>query len=205
MIRTEAAIVRAAVFDGGVVAIRHLGRLDEDLPAAAVILNIVGEQDTLEAMFRAAFEHEDVAVFKDDFGVDAAEAGSTDGDGGVVKEVRAGAGRHGKSFLTSQRTDQSDHANSNESKDADCLDDQGRSNQEDSYFRISTHPDRSAYATQTKGDSSGHCEDNCEPGKFCARLSWWQKLRRIIGIGRRSGQSISCGMGDPSRIVETIW
>lgn len=58
----------------------------------------VGDVDALEAVLRAAFEHVDVPVFEDDFGVDAAEAGGAEGDGGVVVEERARAG-HKVSWL----------------------------------------------------------------------------------------------------------
>ena len=94
VVGAEAAVVGAAVFDGGVVAVGHLGRLDEDFAAAAVVVDVVGDQDALEAVLRAALEHVDVVVFEDDLGVDAAIAGGADGDGGVVEEVGAGFGWH---------------------------------------------------------------------------------------------------------------
>ena len=92
VVGAEAAVVGAAVFDGRVVVVGHLRRLDEDFAAAAVVVDVVGHEDALEAVLGAALEHEDVVVFEDDLGVDAAEAGGADGDGGVVEEVVAGLG-----------------------------------------------------------------------------------------------------------------
>ena len=97
VVGAEAAVVGAAEFDGGVVAVGHLGGLDEDFAAAPVVVDIVGDQDALEAVRGAAFEHEDVVVFEDDLGVDAAVAGGADGDGCVVVEV--GATLAGMGFL----------------------------------------------------------------------------------------------------------
>ena len=93
VVGAEAAVVGAAVFDGGVVAVGHLGWLDEDFAAAAVVVDVVGDEDALEAVLGAALEHVDVVVLEDELGVDAAVAGGAEGDGGVVEEV--GAGRAG--------------------------------------------------------------------------------------------------------------
>lgn len=95
MVGAEAAIVGAAELDGGVEVLRHLGWFEEDFAAAAVVGHIVGHEDAGEAVLRTALEHEGEVVFEDDFGVNAAEAGGAEGDGGVVEEVGAGGGGHG--------------------------------------------------------------------------------------------------------------
>lgn len=95
MVRAEAAIVRATEVHGGVVAVGHLWGLDEDFATAPIVVHIVRNQDPLEAMAGAPFEHEDIVFFEDDLGVDAAVTGSADGDGCVVVEIRANVGWHG--------------------------------------------------------------------------------------------------------------
>jgi hypothetical protein len=50
VVGAETAVVGAAVFDGTVVAVRHLGGLDEDLAAAAATVDVVGDEDALEAV-----------------------------------------------------------------------------------------------------------------------------------------------------------
>jgi hypothetical protein len=89
VVGTEAAVVGAAVFDGGVVDHGLLGSLDEDFAGAAVVVDVVGYEDAGVAVLRAALEHPDFVVFEDDFGVDATVADGADGDGYVVKEVGA--------------------------------------------------------------------------------------------------------------------
>ena len=96
VVGAEAAVVGASPFDGSVVDLRHLGRLDEDFAAAAVVVDVVGDQDALGAVLGAALEQVDVAVLEDDLGVDLAVAGGADGEGDVVEEVGAGFG-HGAS------------------------------------------------------------------------------------------------------------
>ncbi len=64
VVGAEAAVVGAAVFDGGVVAVGHLGGLDEDFAAAAVVVDVVGDEDALEAVLRAALEHETLSSSK---------------------------------------------------------------------------------------------------------------------------------------------
>ena len=48
-------------------------------------------------MLRAALEHVDIAVFEDELGVDAAQAGGAEGDGGVVVQVGTGEGHDANS------------------------------------------------------------------------------------------------------------
>ena len=62
MVGAEAAVVGAAVFDGGVEAVGHLGWLDEDLAAAAVVVDVTGDQNAFETMLGATLEHVDVVV-----------------------------------------------------------------------------------------------------------------------------------------------
>src|SRR5256885_16675693 len=64
MIAAKAAVIRASPFDGGVIDERHLGRLDEDFTAAAVIIHIVGDENSLVPVSRAALEHENLAILK---------------------------------------------------------------------------------------------------------------------------------------------
>src|SRR5690349_18353762 len=88
MVWAEAAIVRASPLNGSVVLLRHLGRLDEDLAAAAVVVNIVRNQNFLVSMLRAVLEHEDFAVHEDDLGLDFLKAFGADRNGNVVEEIR---------------------------------------------------------------------------------------------------------------------
>src|SRR6202035_1769143 len=50
VVGTEAAVVGAAVFDGCVVAVGHLWGLDEDFATAAVVVDVVGDEDALETV-----------------------------------------------------------------------------------------------------------------------------------------------------------
>jgi hypothetical protein len=93
MVRTKSTVIGTAVFNGGVIAIRHFRGLDEDLTAAAVV-HVVRDEDTLKAMLWATFEHVHVVFLEDDLGIDAAIAGGANGDGRVVKEIRSNASRH---------------------------------------------------------------------------------------------------------------
>src|SRR5271163_5125641 len=92
VVGAEAAVVGASPFDGSVVDLGHLWGLDEDFAAAAVIADVVGDEDTLGAVLGAAFQEVDVVVLENGFGFDFAVAGGADGEGYVVEEVRAGFG-----------------------------------------------------------------------------------------------------------------
>jgi hypothetical protein len=94
VVGAEAAVVGASPFDWGVVDERHLWRLEEDFAAAAVVVNVIGDEDFLGAVLGAAFEEEDFVVLKNGFGFYFAVAGGADGDGNVVEEIGAGFG-HG--------------------------------------------------------------------------------------------------------------
>src|SRR5258708_23794108 len=89
MIRAQSAIVGAAPLHGRIEVVRHLRRLQENLAAAAVIIDIVGNQDALTAMDGARFQQIDTTVFEDDLAVHAAKATGADGDGDVIKQVRS--------------------------------------------------------------------------------------------------------------------
>jgi hypothetical protein len=95
VVGAEAAVVGASPFDGSVVDEGHLGGLDEDFAGAAVVVDVVGDEDFFCAVLGAAFEQVDVAVLENGFGFDFAVAGGADGDGYVVEEVGAGFVGHG--------------------------------------------------------------------------------------------------------------
>ena len=92
VVGAEAAIVGASPLHRSVVNERHLGRLDEDFAGAAIVVNVVGDQDALVAVLRTAFEEIDIAVLEDGLGVHTLVAGGADRDGDVVEKVRAGLG-----------------------------------------------------------------------------------------------------------------
>ena|ERR1700677_2060216 len=92
MIGAEAAVVGASPVDGGVVDLWHLGGLDEDFAAAAVIIDVIGDEDALRAVLGAAFKEVDILVLKNGFGFDFAVTGGADGDGYIVEEVGTGFG-----------------------------------------------------------------------------------------------------------------
>ena len=71
VIGAQSAVIGTAPFHGRVVVIGHLRRLQENFPAAAVIVHIIGNEDALVSMNSAALEHEDVAVFEDNLGIGA--------------------------------------------------------------------------------------------------------------------------------------
>ena len=77
MIRTNAAIVRTAIADRGVVARYLLGGFDEDFSCAFVIVDVVSEEHTFCAMLVATFQHPDAAILKHNLGVYPTKAGRT--------------------------------------------------------------------------------------------------------------------------------
>lgn len=56
VVGAEAAIVRATPLDGSVVHHGHFGFLDEHFAAAAVIVNVIGDEHALGTVLRAALE-----------------------------------------------------------------------------------------------------------------------------------------------------
>jgi ABC-type uncharacterized transport system YnjBCD ATPase subunit len=65
------------------------GSLDKHLARAAVVVHIVGHQHARVAMLRTALQHPDLAVLENNLRVNAAVTGGADGDGHVIKEIRA--------------------------------------------------------------------------------------------------------------------
>jgi hypothetical protein len=89
VVGAEAAVVGASPFDGSVVDLWHLRRLDEDFAAAAVIVDVIGNEDALGAVLGAAFEQVDAAILKNGFSFGFAVAGGADGKSDVIEEVWA--------------------------------------------------------------------------------------------------------------------
>src|SRR5260370_17423813 len=94
VIGAQAAVVRAAPLHRSVVDHGHFGALDEDFAAAAVVIDLVGDEHALCAVFRAALQQEHLAVLENGFAFQFAEARGTDGDGHVVKSVGPNALGH---------------------------------------------------------------------------------------------------------------
>ena len=97
MVGAQAAVVGAAPLHRRVVALRHLRVLEEHLAAAAVVVDVVGDQHALGAVHRAVLEHQHAAVLEDDLGVDAPVAGRADRDRGVVEQIRSCLGHRATS------------------------------------------------------------------------------------------------------------
>jgi len=91
VVSAQAAIVRAAPLDGGVEDCGHFWGLDKDLAAAAVIFDIVGQQDLFTAMLGAPLQHENLAVLKDDFSFHLRQTARADRDCNVIEEIRTNA------------------------------------------------------------------------------------------------------------------
>ena len=96
MIAAKATIIRAPPLDGSVVNQRHLWRFDEDFTAAAVIIHIVGDENSLVPVLRASLEHENLAILKDGLGFDLLIASGADRDHNVVEKIGPGFVRHEK-------------------------------------------------------------------------------------------------------------
>src|SRR5262249_37057030 len=89
MIRAQPAIVRAAPLDRRVVTIRHLRRFDEHFARAAVIIDVVGDEDTFGAVLRGAVWQKEIFVLENDLAFDLAGTGRADGDRNVVVKIWA--------------------------------------------------------------------------------------------------------------------
>ena len=100
VVGAEAAVVGAAVLDGGVEFEGHLPGLDE-VALLAEVGDVGGDEDLLEFVGGAEFLQIDFApprfVLDEDFGFDLAEADGADGVGEFVEEV--GAVGHEVAFL----------------------------------------------------------------------------------------------------------
>ena len=89
VIRTQAAVVRASPLHWRVIDQRHFRRLDEDFPAAPVVVHVVGDEHALVAVLWAALQEINVAILENSLGLDFAVAPRADGNRDVVKEVRS--------------------------------------------------------------------------------------------------------------------
>jgi hypothetical protein len=98
VIGTESAVVRAAIFDRGVIDHRLLRRFDEDLAGATIVIDVVGYQHALMTVLGAALQHPHLVIFKDDLGVNAPIARGADRDGDVVEKIGAELVCHGVSM-----------------------------------------------------------------------------------------------------------
>jgi hypothetical protein len=94
VVGAEAAIVGASPLNRSVVDERHLGGLDEDLAAAAVIVDVVGDENSFRAMLGAAFQEKHISVLEYRLRFNLAVTGRTDRESDVVEEVGTGF-RHG--------------------------------------------------------------------------------------------------------------
>src|SRR5882724_5463625 len=92
MVCAETTVIGTSPLYGGVVDEWHFGRLDENLAAAAVVVDVVGDQDALVSVLGAAFEQEHLIVLKDCLPFDFSIAGRADGEGDVVEEIGTGLG-----------------------------------------------------------------------------------------------------------------
>jgi len=92
VVGAEAAVVGAAVPDGGVELEGHLSGLDE-VALLAEVGDVGGDEDFHELVGGAEFVHVDAVVLDDDLGFDFSEAVGAEGVGEFVEEV--GAVGHG--------------------------------------------------------------------------------------------------------------
>jgi hypothetical protein len=92
MIRTQAAIIRASIFDRRIKFQRHLPRLQR-LPTQLVIFHIRANQHLLQPMLRTPLVHINTIILKNDFCFDFSITVRADAVGQFVEDV--GAVRHG--------------------------------------------------------------------------------------------------------------
>ncbi|GJM34640.1 MAG: hypothetical protein DHS20C18_36410 [Saprospiraceae bacterium] len=88
VIGTEAAIIRTAIVDFGIESSWIFGSFVV-VADVFVIFHISSYQYALAAVLRAAFEHVDFIVFKNDFGFDTAQTFWAETEGEVVIDVFA--------------------------------------------------------------------------------------------------------------------
>ena len=94
VIGTQAAVVRAAVLHCRIEPPRHLGRLDEDLAAGAVVGDVVADQHALGAVHRAPLVHVHALALEQDLRFDRPQAFAAYRGGRVVEQVGTGLSRH---------------------------------------------------------------------------------------------------------------
>ena len=97
MIAAEAAVVRAAPLYWSVICERHFRRLDKNFAAAAIVLQIISNQDSLATMLGTALEHENLAILEHRFAFDLLITGGADGYDYIVEEIRTCLLRHMRS------------------------------------------------------------------------------------------------------------
>src|SRR5580698_6753502 len=121
------------MFDRCVVPIRHLRRLQKHFAASSIVVHIVRNQNSLKAMLRTAFEHEDVIILKYDFRIDAAIASRTERDGGVIEQIWSCTCRHRYPRLIlrliAEKTNDRQNPNNQQSQYADTFDHHRRADQ----------------------------------------------------------------------------
>src|SRR5437660_10557054 len=96
VVGAQTAVVGASPFHGRVVNERHFRGLDENLPAAAVVVDVVGDEDALSAVLRTALQEVDISVLEDGLAFHLAVAGGADRDGNGVEKMGAGFSGHGR-------------------------------------------------------------------------------------------------------------
>jgi hypothetical protein len=103
VVGTEAAVIGASPFHGRVVNHRHFRSLDKNFTAAAVIVDIVRNQDAFRAVLMASLKQVDVAVLKDDLALHLRIALRADGERNVVEEIWPGPGHECTRVLSALR------------------------------------------------------------------------------------------------------
>src|SRR6266851_5033026 len=91
VVGTEAAVVGASPFDRRVVNHGHFRSLDKNLAAAAVVVDIVRNKNTLRTVPLAFLQQVDIAVLKDDLALHLCVTPRADGDRDVVEEIGSGS------------------------------------------------------------------------------------------------------------------
>jgi hypothetical protein len=94
VVGAKAAIVGTAPLDGGVVDHGHFRALDKDFATAAIVIDVVGDEDIFAAVRGAMLKEENLVVLKDDLALELAVAVGTDGESDIVKSIRANAFCH---------------------------------------------------------------------------------------------------------------
>src|SRR5258708_547893 len=96
MVRTEATVIRACPTDRRIPPKWHLRRLEVNLAALTVVVDVVGDEHTLGSVVWAVLEHPHPPLFENDLAVNLAEALRADRHDGVVEKVRTRCGWHWK-------------------------------------------------------------------------------------------------------------
>src|SRR5882724_9277379 len=94
VIGAQAAVVRAAPFNRRVVVHRHFWLLDEYFAAASVIFDVIRNEHSFGAVFRAALEQKHFVVLKDNFAFQLAKTRRANRQRDVIEHVRPNAFRH---------------------------------------------------------------------------------------------------------------